>query len=187
MNGDKTAIFIDGGYLDKTLQNSYGGRRIDFSKFPEVLLKPDDSLFRTYYYHCLPYISSNPTEEEKYRYSQKSRFFEALSNLPRFSVRLGQLVFRGKTEAGKPIFTQKLVDIMFSVDLVELAATRQINRVVLLAADNDFVPAVESVKRSGVIVSLLFYPGNGFRKTRLWEISDERIEFNDELINRVGR
>ena len=48
-----TAVFIDGGYLDKVLHYDHSNQRIDYEKFSQ-LMSGDDELLRTYYYHCLP-------------------------------------------------------------------------------------------------------------------------------------
>ncbi len=58
----RAVIFIDGGYLEKVL-NYYRNPKIDFNKLVEKLSGGREVL-RTYYYHCLPYKSAEPTEEE---------------------------------------------------------------------------------------------------------------------------
>lgn len=102
-----TMVFIDGGYLDKVLEHEHPGRKIDYARFAVELAKPGE-LLRAYYYHCLPYQSQTPTEDEKRRYAAKHKFMTALENLPRFQVRRGRLVRR--FESGKMIFTQQGVD-----------------------------------------------------------------------------
>ena len=57
------AVFIDGGYFEKLQQDILGRAKVDFQKLVHILAKPD-SLFRTYYYHCLPHQSAQPTPEE---------------------------------------------------------------------------------------------------------------------------
>ena len=100
-----TAVFIDGGYLDKVLYHDHANRRIDYARLVGAMTG-DGELLRAYYYNCLPYQSSPPTEEEKRRYAAKHRFITALLHLPRFDVRLGKLAYRGRDERGKPIFQQ---------------------------------------------------------------------------------
>ncbi len=185
---NRTAIFIDGAYLDKILEYCFDRTRIDFDKFVSVI--GGDSILRAYYYHCPPYVSPEPTDEEIARMQAKERFFRALSNIPRFQIRLGKLVFRGNNDQGYPIFIQKLVDVMLSVDMVQLSATRQINRVILVAGDNDFLPAVEAVKQLGVLVSLLHGPGfrgGGVSHNELWKTADERREIDLSLIEKIRR
>lgn len=186
---DRTAIFIDGAYFDKLLELEFNRARVDFGLLVKELA-PNDNVFRTYYYHCPPYVSNVPTEEESRRMESKERFFSALSSLPRFQVRLGKLVYRGTDTNDRPIFIQKLVDIMLGVDLVQLAATRQITRAVIVAGDSDFVPAIEAAKLQGVLLSLYHGPsrgGNSSVHRELWDACDERFEIKQELVDAVRR
>lgn len=182
------AVFIDGGYLDKVLHFDFPNRRIDYGKLAHEISRPAE-LFRAYYYHCLPYQSNPPTLEEKSFYASKQRFIKALSFLPRFEVRLGRLVKRGYEADGSPVFIQKRVNCMVRVDMASLAAKGKITHVVLVSGDSDLVPAVETVKRESVLVTL--WHGSYSRDTRpsreLVEVCDERQAFTPELISRIGR
>ena len=82
------AIFFDAGYLDKVLHFDHGNTRIDLAKLSREMAGPDD-LLRAYYYNCMPYQGSPPTDEEKTRYASMHKFVTALRHLPRFEVRLG--------------------------------------------------------------------------------------------------
>lgn len=186
---DRTAIFLDGAYFDKLLELEFNRSRVDFGLLVKELA-PNDNVFRTYYYHCPPYMSNVPTDDESRRMEAKDRFFSALSSLPRFQVRLGKLVYRGNDTDGHPIFVQKLVDIMLGVDLVQLAATRQITRAIVVAGDSDFVPAIEAAKAHGVLVSLFHGPSRGTSSTvhrELWDVCDERFAITGELVNSSKR
>lgn len=103
---DRCAIFIDGAYVDKLFQNHLGGVRVDHGKLAQHICAGND-LLRTYYYHCLPYQGSPPTQDERQRFASAERFIAALSRLPRFQVRLGKLEYRGSKQDGSPIFAQK--------------------------------------------------------------------------------
>lgn len=140
-------------------------------------------LLRTYYYHCPPYQSNPPTQEEKERYAARRSFYTALDRLPRFSVRLGRLESRGHEPDGRPKFEQKRVDILLGVDLVQLAAKGQIQQAILLAGDSDFIPAVTVAKAEGVLVRL-FHGSNCH--SDLWQEVDERIKIDQVLIDSVA-
>jgi uncharacterized LabA/DUF88 family protein len=116
----------------------------------------------------------------------------ALSRLPRFQVRLGKLEYRGRKADGSPIFAQKRVDILLGVDMVELAATRQINRAILVAGDSDFLPAIEVVKRHGVLAVLWHGTRGGHGRPStchndLWDMCDERFEIDVAVAKAVSR
>ena len=183
-----TAIFIDGGYLDKVLYYNHDNQRIDYAGLVDAMTGQGE-LLRAYYCHCLPYQGSPPTDEEKRRYAAKHRFVTALRHLPRFDVRLGQLAYRGPDAHGRPIFQQKRVDLMLGVDMALLAGKGRIARVALLAGDSDFTPAIEAVKREGVLTML--WHGSRTDQTRpsreLVEICDERRELTQEFVESIRR
>lgn len=182
------AIFIDGGYVDKVLQHEHTGARIDYSLLATELAG-DDEILRTYFYHCMPYRSQNPTDEERGRYVSMHKFTTALKNLPRFEVRLGRLAYRGLDHAGQRIFVQKRVDTMIGVDMALLAGKGKITGAVVLSGDSDMVPAVEAVKREGVLVTLWHGGFGGLARPsrELYETCDDRNLITPELIQRVQR
>jgi uncharacterized LabA/DUF88 family protein len=185
---DRTAIFIDGAYFDKLLDQEFNRIRVDLSAFAN-LIAAEDKILRTY---CPPYVSQSPTEDDVRRAEAKDRFFLALNALPRFQVRLGRLLYRGQDNQGRPIFVQKLVDIMLGVDLVRMSATRQITKAILVAGDSDFVPAVDEAKRLGVLMSLWHGPIQGAQHgssvhRELWNACDERTEISKSLIESIQR
>lgn len=182
------AVFIDGGYLDKLLYYEHGNARLDFKELSSELASPD-TLFRAYYYHCLPYQSNPPTDEERERYASKHRFTTALSYLPRFEVRLGKLEHRGTDANGEPIFQQKRVDCMMGVDMALLAGKSTITNAAILTGDADYIPAVNAVKREGVLATL--WHGGKHPHTRpsreLVEVCDERFEITPEFVEKLKR
>lgn len=182
------AIFIDGGYLDKVLYYDFKGIRIDFEKLVSKMVGSDDIL-RSYYYHCLPYQSKKPTTDERSRYASMHRFTTALSFLPRFEVRLGKLVYRGKNEKGEPILIQKRVDLMVGVDMALLAGKGKITNAVLLSGDSDLIPAVNAVKREGVLTTLWHgsFTKNTTPSRELYEVCDERNQITQDIINEISR
>ena len=180
------AIFLDGGYVEKVLLFDHQQPKIDFEKLVRLMAQPDE-LLRAHYYHCLPYQSNPPTEEERTRYAARHRFVTALSFLPRFEVRLGQLAYRGLDSQGEPIFQQKRVDCMVGVDMALLAGKGKITNAAIFTGDSDIIPAIESVKREGVLVTL--WHGSFSVNTRpsreLYEIADERKELTAELVREI--
>jgi uncharacterized LabA/DUF88 family protein len=178
----QTAIFVDGGYFDRVSRDC-GSPRIDFGKLATELSRPDD-LLRTYYYHCLPYVSPVPTPEEEERLEGKKRFFSALNRLNRFEVREGKLEFRGTDrESNRPIFEQKRVDIYLGVDLVMLSVKQKIHRAILITGDSDFLPAIRAAKNEGVVIHLFHGTGPQQPHRDLWEEADDRTVITPDLLN----
>ncbi|MEK6811460.1 MAG: hypothetical protein AABX96_03055 [Nanoarchaeota archaeon] len=60
---EKSAVFIDGGYLNKILKHYFKESDIDYLKFSELICKEVGvSRLRTYYYHSLPVVRPNSKE-----------------------------------------------------------------------------------------------------------------------------
>lgn len=183
------AVFLDGGYIEKVLRFDHSQASIDFAKSSQEMAAPDE-LLRAYYYHCLPYQSNPPTQEEKERYSSRHRFTTALGFLPRFEVRLGRLAYRGIGADGKPIFQQKRVDCMLGVDMALLTAKGKITNVAIFTGDSDLIPAVEAAKRESVLVTLWhgsLISDDTKPSRELFEIADERRELTKDIVRKIMR
>ncbi len=179
----RAAVFIDGGYLDRVLDSKRQGNRIDFDKLVDNIVEKsgtDRNIIRVYYYHCLPYQDSPPTQEQSDKFGRAQRFFRALQRTSRFEVRMGRLAFRGTKTDNTPIFEQKRVDLMLGLDLMSLAVKHIVDEVFLIAGDSDFVPAVNAVKKEGIVVYLVH--GDTPHDDLLDEV-DERILITQELVS----
>ena len=161
---ERAAILIDGGYFAKVLKTEFNCPQIDFHRFSEIICG-DYELLRTYYYTCMPYQSSPPSEEERQRYSDMDRFIYVLRKLPRFEVRLGKLGWSNGE------LVQKRVDILLAVDLVRLSWGKQIKKAILVTGDSDFVPAVVAAKDAGVLIQLYY----------------SHVSIHDELLSTVDK
>ena len=193
----RLAIFIDGGYLDALARDEFGVW-VDYQKFSEQITasvasktqEPID-LLRTYYYHCLPYQSNPPTEDEARRYSQRHRLFTRLRFLDRYAVREGRLMFRGLDAAGKPIFQQKRVDLLLGLDFALLSGKNQSSHAAVITGDSDLLPAFETARQEGVSTWLFHGPrvskvdGTSTYATGLWMAADERFELDQAFMDGV--
>jgi uncharacterized LabA/DUF88 family protein len=160
------------------MKNEFGMPHIDYGKLAKEVAQGKEIL-RTYYYHCLPYQSNPPTEEEKQRFSKAQAFHSALERLPRFEVRCGTLVKRDGD------FEQKGIDTLLSIDLVKAATSGKITDAFLIAGDGDFTPAVKAAKESSVNV-MLYYSKSSCHRS-LWQACDERIIINQPFVNKILR
>jgi uncharacterized LabA/DUF88 family protein len=195
----RLAIFLDGGYIDRISRDEFNAR-LDYGKLSqaitaEVAARSTDpvELLRTFYYHCLPYQSAQPTVDEARRFGQSRRFMDSLGRLPRYEVRLGRLAYRGTDGNGQPIFQQKRVDLLLGLDFALLAGKHQISHAAIFAGDGDLIPAVEVAKQEGVCVWLFHGParsrtsGMATYARELWDVADERIELTQVFMDGCAR
>jgi uncharacterized LabA/DUF88 family protein len=178
----RIANFIDAAYLEQ-LTRELSGPSSDFHALADRMSGKCDVL-RSYYYDCLPYLGGNPSTENRNRHARKQGFLTALSHLPRFTVRLGKLEFRGRYDNGRSIYQQKRVDVSLGVDLAVLATKHLITDAAFLAGDSDFVPAIEAAKAEGVVVHL--FHGEDAHDD-LIRLCDERSVIDYEFVNSIAR
>lgn len=144
---DKCAIFIDGGYLNAIL-HKWKDLELDYLKLSNKLAnKINARRLRTYYYNCLP-IKREGDKQSKEFYESRKKFYDKINLLPRFEVKFGELQYI------KGIYKQKKIDVLMSLDIVDKCFGGQIQHVILVVGDSDFIPAIEKAKDYGAIVHL---------------------------------
>ena len=171
----KVALLIDGGHLRTTARQL--GYRYNNDFVEEVARhchRPEEEeLFRILYYDCAPYQGTKPLpiSGQEHDLTRPDSWISDLAKRPMFAVRLGVLKFRGwkpkKTPLGSgklsdsdfvPDFEQKGVDMRIGLDIAVLAASRAVERVILITADTDFVPAMKHGRRAGLQIVVIRLP-----------------------------
>ncbi len=176
---DKAAIFIDGAYLNRVLKYQFNKASIDYYKLSEEICSSLNlDRLRTYYYHCMPIIRKGNKNDE-IRHSKKQKFVSKLQKLPRFEVKAGKLQYIGKQ------FRQKRVDVLMSLDIVNMCFDRQITHAILVAGDSDFIPAIKKAKAYGAIVHLYYHPSSVHQA--ILNAVDERHEIDEDLIEKCKK
>ena len=151
---EKCAIFIDGAYFNKVIKEYFPNTNISYLKLSDNISSNLNLIrLRTYFYHCLPIIRKKNIEDEK-RKANMQRFLDNLKRLPRFEVKLGRLQLIGND------FRQKMIDVLMSLDITNMTFEKQIQHVILIAGDSDFVPAIKKAKSYGAIVHLYYHPSS---------------------------
>ncbi|MBL7147489.1 MAG: NYN domain-containing protein [Nanoarchaeota archaeon] len=175
---EKAAIFIDGGYLNKILKNCFDVN-VNYAKLCEIICNELElKRLRTYYYHCMPIIRKGNKNDE-IKHSKMQKFLSKLKRLPRFEIKLGRLQLVGGQ------FKQKMIDILMSLDIVNMCFDKQINHAILIAGDSDFVPAVKKAKEYGAVVHLYYHPSSVHNEI-LDEIDELHI-ISEELISKCKK
>lgn len=173
----RTVVLVDGGYLREIDPvKKVGCSQIDFHKLALLFSKESD-LLRLYYYDCPPFLSLHPTSDEYNRQGRFDRFLHSLQMTPQVKVRLGRLQ---RTENG---FVQKKVDVLLAVDLLTLAAEHSVDRIVLVAGDSDFIPAIEAAQNRGCFVGLCYSPSDV--SNELLTVCDKFFPINQEMVGKI--
>jgi uncharacterized LabA/DUF88 family protein len=179
----KTAVLLDLGFVLHKLRTSLGNRHATATEVRDFALKcvlSDEELFRIYCYHCHPYEGKeiHPFTRAiidfgaSSSFRTMSRFMKDLAVLDNIALRSGELSFDGWLlrdvavvqilKTGRPFavsdypdLKQKHVDMKIGLDIAWLASKRIVDRIILVTADSDFVPAMKFARREGVQVVLV--------------------------------
>jgi uncharacterized protein (TIGR00288 family) len=81
-------------------------------------------------------------------------------------------------------YHQKQVDILLSIDLVDVAVSRTVDKVILVTNDMDFIPAIKKAKENLITFGLVVLEGQS-TSTELRNLSDEQIKISKEEMARL--
>jgi uncharacterized LabA/DUF88 family protein len=177
----KVAVLLDGGFVVKRLKYFLDGEypsAAQVLEFAHRCVADDEELFRIYYYDCPPFegTSTNPVSKEEVDFNktavhaQLGRLQEELAVADDVAFRQGALNLNGWRlnryrarqiqKSGRPLeasdfepdFEQKRVDMKIGLDVAWLAIQHIVEKVVLVAGDTDFIPAMKFARQQGVRV-----------------------------------
>ncbi|MGD9275999.1 MAG: NYN domain-containing protein [Candidatus Pacearchaeota archaeon] len=172
---DKTLVFIDEGFLYKLSMHFGSGQKIKISyiKLAKNLSKKL-SLFckHIFIYVAPPFQGTPPTLEERKRKKGYENFVKSLSEHKIITIKEGRVQ---KLEInGKPIYKQKGVDTLMTIDLSHIKEDYpKIKKIILISSDTDFCPVIQDIKKRGIEVYLFTY-FDRIRKSR-FSLSNELL------------
>jgi uncharacterized LabA/DUF88 family protein len=173
------AVLIDAGFLKRKLGSQKNPATADrVVQFADKLRQHEALngmvLHRVYYYDSPPLLESRkkPLGGPTVRFADtdlakhNAAMLQRLSQADYFALRLGEIEFRGWTlnqarlkGAGEsitishddlaPSIQQKGVDMRIGLDIASLTLKRQVQTIVLVTGDSDFVPAMKFARREG--------------------------------------
>jgi len=167
---------IDGGFLRVAVRKAGIHYDPDFIEaFSKICPVVDEELFRSLYYDCAPYQGQQnlPVSGLTQTFAESGQWLKDLAKKDLMAVRLGVLKFRGYklkripvigvaslTDADfKPDFEQKGVDMRIGLDIASYSALKCVDRIGLVTADTDCIPAMKLARKSGAQVILIALPG----------------------------
>jgi len=169
---DRIMIFIDGSNLYHSLKTFFKRADIDIGKLGNRLLEKR-RLVRIYYYNARV-----GRKEEPERYQDQQAFFAGVSSIPYCELRLGRLVYNNWPNS--PPY-EKGVDIQLATDMITHSFKNNYDVAVLVAGDNDYVGALQSVKDNGKNVEVALF-GKEHSSRQLRMVADRVIAINARLI-----
>lgn len=164
----RLGLLIDGGCLRVWARGA--GRDYDAELVEQVAkacLAADEELFRAILYECPPFVGTVtlPISGGSKEFSGSDRWLDDVARRDFFAVRRGTLKFRGwepkvagvaATDADfKPNFEQKGVDMQLGLDIASFSANKAVDRIAVLTADTDLIPAFAYARQAGLQVVLI--------------------------------
>ncbi|MBU3913724.1 MAG: NYN domain-containing protein [Nanoarchaeota archaeon] len=152
-------VFIDDGFLAKLSKYFGNGKYLRFDRvlFSNNLAKKENlKCGRIFYYLAPPFQSDKPSNEERIRKDRHDNFVRSLRDK-------GAIVREGRCQKIKISennfkYCQKAVDSLIIIDLMSIPIDYpNIRKIILIASDSDFVPAVEKLKQRGIEIILYTY------------------------------
>lgn len=172
MSTFKIAILIDGGFLRVVAKKAKKTYDPDFiEKFAHSCKSADETIFRILYYDCAMYSGTVklPVSGTSFTFTSNDAWLHTLSHKDLFAVRRGILKFRGYKPKITPVatkaaltdadfvpdFEQKGVDMRIGLDIAAYSEGHAVDRIVLVSADTDCVPALKYGRRAGLQTVLI--------------------------------
>ena len=149
MKKGRVSIFIDGSNLYHSLKNL--GIKINFEDLIRIL-KQDKNLINTFYYTAALDITM-----DKQKYWKHQRFLEKLRQIPKFKVILCTLR-KVMNKEGSVDFFMKGDDIHLANDLLKGAFKDEFDEAIIVSGDEDFIPAIRTVKELNKKVTNAYFP-----------------------------
>ena len=153
---EKTIVLIDAGFLSKLSKYFGNGKYLNYDliQFSKNLAKNQNLICEhIFYYTAPPFRSDESTKEELERFRKYEKFKINLLKNKIITIREGRCQ-RLKID-GKFVYGQKGVDALVIIDLMSIPFEyKNIKKIILIANDSDFVPAVKKLKELNVQVIL---------------------------------
>ncbi len=171
----RTALLLDGGHLRAVARDAGLDYTPDFIEAfaQDCVDKPEEDLIRVFYYDCPLYKGKHrrPVSGRMKEFKGDDLWLQDLATRDLFAVRVGQLGFRGWVPreipiAGatlsdadfKPKFEQKGVDMRVGLDIATMASMRSVERIILVSADTDMIPAMKHGRKAGLQIVAVQLP-----------------------------
>ena len=180
---ETVAFILDGDFTRRVVRELVGFNPTPahIETFCRSVITVDERIRGAAYYDCPPFFGIRPLPisgiphdfKTHLAYWKALSFQEELLKNNFFSYRIGKLSFDGWRLKGEvikelmagprplsdsdfePILVQKQVDMMIGLDIAKLSTTRFVDRLILVTADSDFIPAIQMARSKGMKVTIV--------------------------------
>jgi uncharacterized LabA/DUF88 family protein len=156
---EDSLIFVDNGFfklVKRNFENKLNKKIGFFQTFRNICKDENLNLRHLFFYTAPPYQSENPSTKERGLVKNYNALIRMLRSKKWISIREGRC--QRLKDNGKFIYRQKGVDILLAMDLMKFEKKfKHIKKIILIACDSDFVPAIEELKRDGIEIILYTY------------------------------
>jgi uncharacterized LabA/DUF88 family protein len=170
MIDERVMIFIDGSNLFATAERLNPPVRVDILKLRDLLIAGRRHV-RTFFFGSI----STPPRESQLNFLEKLRTF-------RIEVVTKELKYRGQDPEGRPIFVEKGIDVALVTTMLSMSYGNAFDVAIIVGGDQDYMQAVEEVKRAGKRVEIAFF---GHATGREFRYSGDSFLSLDEKIDQI--
>lgn len=198
----RVALFFDGKNFYSGWREATKGRRIDFSKLANWLVRKTKgtSLWGAYYFTGIEESAPGQASDVQ---QKLHGFLDMLETQPGFFVhsfkrRVGSVTCQECSTENRYVH-DKEVDTAMVASMMKLAATDAFDTMILMSGDSDFAPAIKGVRALGKQVFVSSWGGTGVsKKVRsvafdhidmlegLAEFEREEIMYGDSSIEEIS-
>lgn len=154
-----TLVFVDNGFfrlVKDYFEKQTGKKNKLLQSFRNICIKEELNLKHLFFYYSPPYQSEYPSPKENKLRRDYDLIKKMISNKKWATFREGRCQ-RLKVDGGYK-YSQKGVDILLVMDLMRFERDfPNIKKIILIACDSDFVPAINKLKGEGIEIILYTY------------------------------
>ena len=159
------------------------GLKVDYNdpdnikKFIYSFIDSNEDIYRIFLYVSAPLREVSwkgkiiDLSKEK-AYQSHVAFLDKISVEELIAVRKGKLKFRGMLTNNKPDLVQKQVDMLIGLDIAHLSYNKLVDRILILCADTDIIPALKTARINGLQVVVGYCEDLGGLNREIKEHSD---------------
>lgn len=172
----RVVVQIDGGHLRAQARRDGIEYTVDFIEdFAHAVIAKGEELSRVFYYDCRPYQGETPlpVSGDLFQFKSGGGWLDELASRDYFCVRTGLLKFRGWKPKSIPLpasglsdhdfrpdFEQKGIDLKIGLDLAGMFERKAADRIILVAADTDLIPAMTLARHTATQLVGIDFPNS---------------------------